>query len=654
MPDWSYRTVLQPLLFRLPVVTARDLCLGVMGTLGRSPLGGAVIDFMGHMRAPQGLRRTVLGITFPAPVGLGGLDPAARALGAFARFGAGFLEVGPVTLLSRVGAALIERSSERESITTPDPPDNPGVASVARALARTPTPGVPRIARLAVARETPAAQATDECRMMIEQLLPHVDAFTVPAAAVGTATVQAARRLRAPRPLLASVPADMDGDEVERLAGDALAAGAEGVAVDGAVRAGPGRREIGLPARGPALGTVSRLRECLGRRTVILAAGGVHEPEDALRLMEAGADFVVVDSGLVFSGPALPKRINEAVVFASGAGRDDAEAAAGPPTQQSWFWTLAMGAGMLLGSLMALVIAMTRVVLPYDEHFAALSRTQLAAVNDRLLAFMAHDRVTLAGTMITIGVLYVALSQFGVRRGRHWARVAVLSSALVGFASFFLFLGFGYFDPFHAFVTALLFQLFLLGAHCHMAEPHGLSPPGLRDDWRWRWSQWGQLGLVGQSIGCIVAGLVISFVGVTQVFVAEDLEFMGTTREALAAAGPQLIPLVAHDRATFGGMLVVSGMTFLMTSLWGFGHGARWLWWTILVAGLAGYVPTLAIHYAVGYHSPWHLAPAWTGFILFLGTMAISYPYLCGTDPELAEAWAARRERWAARQGRPR
>src|SRR5262249_29651624 len=142
------------------------------------------------------------------------------------------------------------------------------------------------------------------------------------------------------------------------------------------------------------------------------------------------------------------------------------------PAQRSWFWSWAMGAGMLLGSLMALAIASTRVVLPYDEQFAGMNRAQLAAVNDRLLPFMTHDRVTLAGTMITIGILYTSLSLFGVRRGRHWARVAIAASTLTGFASFFLFLGFGYFDPFHAFVTAILFQFFVLALHCRMAEPH--------------------------------------------------------------------------------------------------------------------------------------------------------------------------------------
>ncbi len=81
---------------------------------------------------------------------------------------------------------------------------------------------------------------------------------------------------------------------------------------------------------------------------------------------------------------------------------------------------------------------------------------------------MAHDRISLAGTMIAIGVMYLGLSLDGVRRGLHWAQQTILISAITGFASFFLFLGFGYLDTFHAFVTAVLFQLLLLAIHSRL------------------------------------------------------------------------------------------------------------------------------------------------------------------------------------------
>ena len=57
--------------------------------------------------------------------------------------------------------------------------------------------------------------------------------------------------------------------------------------------------------------------------------------------------------------------------------------------------------------------------------------------------------------MVSIGVLYTSLAYYGMRSGAHWARQTLMISAAIGFASFFLFLGFGYFDPLHAVVSLL-------------------------------------------------------------------------------------------------------------------------------------------------------------------------------------------------------
>src|ERR687885_230136 len=104
-------------------------------------------------------------------------------------------------------------------------------------------------------------------------------------------------------------------------------------------------------------------------------------------------------------------------------------------------WIGLLGAGMVLGGVLAWMVATTRVMLHYDEAFLGLGRADVAALNGRLLAFMAHDRVTLAGTMISIGVLYEQLAVHAIRRGERWAWATLLISGAVGFASFFLYLG---------------------------------------------------------------------------------------------------------------------------------------------------------------------------------------------------------------------
>jgi hypothetical protein len=147
----------------------------------------------------------------------------------------------------------------------------------------------------------------------------------------------------------------------------------------------------------------------------------VHSPAGALDYLEAGADLVHVDSGLVFAGPGLPKGINEAVLhrrWTAAAGQEPQPPSARPGTE-SWFWALLMGLAMFIGGLIALVVAWTRVVLPYDESMSGLMRLDLAAISDRLLHFMTHGRVTLAGTMLAVGMLYIALAGRDIRRGVH-------------------------------------------------------------------------------------------------------------------------------------------------------------------------------------------------------------------------------------------
>src|SRR5204863_9877984 len=113
---------------------------------------------------------------------------------------------------------------------------------------------------------------------------------------------------------------------------------------------------------------------------------------------------------------------------------------------------------------------------------------------------------------------------------------------------------------FHAFVTAVLFQFLLLGIHSPLGPAPVPHAPALVSDRRWLRSQWGQLILIVHALGVIGAGVVICGVGVTRVFVPEDLAFMRTTAEELASANPRLLPLIAHDRANFGGQLVAVGL----------------------------------------------------------------------------------------------
>lgn len=164
-----------------------------------------------------------------------------------------------------------------------------------------------------------------------------------------------------------------------------------------------------------------------------------------MRLLEAGADVVLLHDGLLEHGPGLLRSATEQWVS-----RTRVQAAPAPPALLAgWASAVVVGLGMLAAAAGATAIALGPVLLPYDEEFLGLSRGELSAVSPTLVPFLQHDRVTLAGTMASIGILYLALAA-AIRAGWPWARRALLLSGTVGFASFLLFLGYGYLDPLHA------------------------------------------------------------------------------------------------------------------------------------------------------------------------------------------------------------
>jgi dihydroorotate dehydrogenase len=639
MPDWSYQTLLRPVLFALRPETGRDLALGAMGRLARFPGGARVIQLLGHMTPDERLASTRQGIRFASPVGIGCLvDPHLHAARAFAEFGLGFLEIGPVRVADAPPPGAIHRGTD-ESLHFATPQATIACSEARAKIVATRDVRLPVLARLDPATENEASK-------LLAALAPLVAGFVVPVSSLPFLRPDAGQM----RPIFLAVSALEWANPMHRTAccSAAVSGQISGFLID-SPRAPEGALTLNKASGSANAGLIRELRGAIGSDATIIAGAGIHSPADALDALDAGADLVAIDSGLVFAGPGLPKRISEAVLFK----RQNATAAAPShpssnavmrirAAEQSWFWALLLGLSLFGGGILAMLIALTRVTLPYDEAITGLTRTQLAAINPRLLAFMTHDRVTLAGTMLAVGLQYAALSCFGIRRGLHWALITLTASALVGFFTFFAFLGFGYFDPFHAFVSAILLQFTLLAMHARMPLRDASIPPELHNNEAWRSHQWGQLLFVVHGVVLMVAGSVILTIGMTSVFVREDLEFLNTTAEALNSAHPQLKPLIAHDRASFGGMLLACGVATLLSALWGFQRGQAWLWWSLMIGGNVACLAALAVHMNVGYSSHLHLLPVYGGLAWLWAGGLFSYPFMTGHDDALAEEWQKR------------
>jgi hypothetical protein len=112
-------------------------------------------------------------------------------------------------------------------------------------------------------------------------------------------------------------------------------------------------------------------------------------------------------------------------------------------------------------------------------------------------------------------------------------------------------------------------------------------------------------------------------VGMTSVFVPQDLQFMGLSADQLHSINPRLIPLIAHDRAGFGGQLCSTGV-IVFFCVW-CGTPSRSLWQVVCLAGLTGFGTAIGIHPIVGYLSLSHLAPAIAVATIFCVGIAMSF-----------------------------
>ena len=421
----------------------------------------------------------------------------------------------------------------------------------------------------------------------------------------------------------------------------------QGVRVGAVVPAGHARHALRvLPVLGASVVEVAPVAEVapvvepasagIDDRPVVTAADPdlVHLDDPrvsaAVEALAAPGVTVMATTGvLVAAGPAWFRRVLEAATPTAPPQRWR-DVRRDPRRWPSWMWGVVVGAGMICAGVGAAVITLGPLLLWYDRDYLGLTRQGLDHIDHNLVHFLQHDRLTMAGTMVAIGVLYTGLAWGGIRRGWLWARDAYLISGAVGFPTLFYFLSTGFVEPLHTAVAVVLFPLFLLAVWRSPATPRWTIRPDGPERLRKR-ALTGQLLMIVTGIGLLAGGIAVSIVGLTGVFVPSDLEFLDTDTAHLKAANPHLISFVAHDRAGFGGALISAAIAIILLSLWGWRRGEAWVWWTLLLAAIAGFAPTLVIHYRIHYTDPSHLAPVYVGVVLTATALALAHPYLCDT-----------------------
>ena len=598
MPDWSYHTVFKPALTRLPDSYGREFIHRGMSLISSIPGGSSLIKNLGHTEPSQKLETTILGLTISNPVGLSGkIDPQLTGTKAFGNLGLGFLEIGPVTKLP------IETSppcftEARDNLVYSYPLESLGIEETVNKLKELKAFKKPLFIRIGT------TGSFEETVSLVDTLFDFGDAFILEEK-FSHKDLETIKKSVKSKPLCYSFShQQLDIDYLSNLVGKKYIDGF--IIEEQALDTGFGQL---FP-----LVQVDNLSKTIQEIKVItdipiIVSGGILEPKDAVSLFQTGANLVMLSSGYVFSGPGLPKRINETLL------RDNVP----ERTEYSgWIWHWLFGLVMLVGGLLALLVSMTVIVLPYDEAFLKLTREQLMTINPNIMRFMQHDRMTLAGTIISGGFLYMQIARHGVRYGMYWAKKAIHIAGVVGFLGIFLFIGFGYFDWLHGLLWLLLLPFFWMGYRTTRNFTEHPTSSNRNNHSAWKKGLWGQFAFVILGFSFILGGLVISIIGVSGVFVPTDLTYICMSPDQLNEINERLIPVIAHDRAGLGSSLISVGLLVLMLSLWGFQQGQKWVWYTFLIGGIPAFSAGIVIHFAIEYTSFVHILPAYFALLLFV------------------------------------
>ena len=302
----------RPLLFLMSADRAHSLARVAL----RFPI---VWRLLGRRVSDPRLARTVGGLALDNPIGLApGLDKDGQFVGALDNLGFGYLVVGSITKNARSGNPFprLVRDPGREAIANAMGLPGLGLDAAIATLSRRPRTAAKIIGSVAGFTKDELV----ECAVAIE---PHVDAVEIGLICPNSEpeerfeelqnftalTTELAERLT--KPLFLKLPPyfdDTNRARVMAMLDVCLEAGVHGVCVPGngrtvEPRLGMGEGSLsGRPAFPDTLRTVRDVAEHCDGRMAIRSAGGVFTGEEALQVLQAGADAVEFYTAFIYRG----------------------------------------------------------------------------------------------------------------------------------------------------------------------------------------------------------------------------------------------------------------------------------------------------------------------------------------------------------------
>jgi dihydroorotate dehydrogenase len=331
-----YRSLVRPILFRLPPETAHEFALHSLSLIPSRLIA---------RRFDNPISR--FGLLFPNPIGLAaGFDKNGIALRPLAALGFGFIEAGTVTYHPQPGNARprLFRLSEDQALINRAGFNNDGAAAFARRVEQH-RPDCVLGVSIGKSKITPLEEATEDYLASFELVykvadyiavnvsspntpqlreLQQSEQLTALLSALQTRRQELQERHRKEVPLLVKLSPDLERrdlemivDVIERSHIDGIIAtnttvSRDNLRTDAKRVAACGEGGLsGKPLSSRSTRMIAELYELTRGRIPLIGVGGIFNANDAWEKISAGASLVQLYTGFIYQGPNIAQEINE-------------------------------------------------------------------------------------------------------------------------------------------------------------------------------------------------------------------------------------------------------------------------------------------------------------------------------------------------------
>ena len=332
--------LLRPALFRLDPETAHHLTLNGLNTLNKLGLSNLVAPTI--PKDP----RTVMGLTFPNPVGLAaGLDKNGDCIDGLAAIGFGSIEIGTIPPLPQPGnpKPRLFRLPAAQGIINRMGFNNEGIDALIKNVQRASYKGILGI-NIGKNAVTPIEKAADDYLICLRKSYAHASYITVNISSPNTKNLRQLQDEAALNDLLSQlkteqqklsddhgkyvpialkIAPDMEGEQITQIARLLMQHGIDGVIATNTTLSRAGVENLphgdetgglsGAPVRDKSTRVIRKLSEELQGALPIIGVGGILSGDDAAEKIKAGASLVQIYSGLIYKGPALVGECSRAI-----------------------------------------------------------------------------------------------------------------------------------------------------------------------------------------------------------------------------------------------------------------------------------------------------------------------------------------------------